>query len=83
LEGRKFRRQQGIENFIVDFCCPSEKLIVEVDGEVHNNFVNSEDDFSRPERLNHLGYKVIRFANEDIFKTLDLVLETIKEELKK
>ncbi|MBE9490007.1 MAG: endonuclease domain-containing protein [Bacteroidetes bacterium] len=83
LEDRKFRRQQSIENFIVDFCCPSEKLIVEVDGEVHNNFINNEYDFKRTEQLNKLGYKVIRFTNEDIYKSLDLVLEAIKQEFKK
>jgi very-short-patch-repair endonuclease len=82
LEGRKFRRQQSIENFIVDFCCPNEKLIVEVDGEVHNNFINNEYDFNRTKRLNKLGYKVIRFTNEDIYKSLDLVLEAIKQEFK-
>ena len=83
LEGRKFRRQHSIENFIVDFYCPSEKLIVEVDGEVHNNFINNEYDFKRTEQLNKLGYKVIRFTNEDIFKSLGLVLEAIKQEFKK
>ncbi|VAV84530.1 5-methyltetrahydrofolate--homocysteine methyltransferase [hydrothermal vent metagenome] len=82
LDGKKFRRQQSIENFIVDFCCPSEKLIIEVDGEVHNNFVNNEYDFKRTERLNKLGYKVIRFTNENIFKNLDLVIEAIKQEFK-
>ena len=83
LEGRKFRRQQSIENFIVDFCCPSEKLIVEVDGEVHNNFINNEYDFKRTKQLNKLGYKVIRFTNEEVYKSLDLVLEAIKQEFKK
>lgn len=37
LKGRKFRRQHSIENYIVDFYCPSEKLIIEVDGNMHNN----------------------------------------------
>ncbi|MCK5400115.1 MAG: endonuclease domain-containing protein [Flavobacteriaceae bacterium] len=83
LEDRKFRRQQSIENFIVDFCCPTEKLIVEVDGEVHNNFINNEYDFKRTELLNKLGYKIIRFTNEDIYKSLELVLEAIKQEFKK
>jgi very-short-patch-repair endonuclease len=82
LDGEKFRRQQSIENFIVDFCCPSEKLIIEVDGEVHNNFANNEYDFKRTERLNKLGYKVIRFTNENIFKNLGLVIEAIKQEFK-
>ncbi|RLD26953.1 MAG: cytosine methyltransferase [Bacteroidetes bacterium] len=83
LDGRKFRRQQSIENYIVDFCCPSENLIVEIDGEVHNNFINNEYDFNRTKRLNKLGYKVIRFTNEEIYKSLDLVLEAIKQEFKK
>ena len=83
MDGRKFRRHQSIENFIVDFCCPSENLIVEVDGEVHNNFINNEYDFKWTERFNKLGYKVIRFTNEDIYKSLDLVLEAIKQEFKK
>jgi very-short-patch-repair endonuclease len=82
LDGRKFRRQQSIENFIVDFCCPSEKLIIEVDGGIHDNFINNEYDFNRTEQLNKLGYKVIRFTNEEVYKSLDLVLEAIKQEFK-
>jgi len=38
LEGRKFRRQHSIENYIVDFYCASEKLIIELDGAVHLDF---------------------------------------------
>ncbi|MBN4070857.1 DUF559 domain-containing protein [Olleya sp. AH-315-F22] len=83
LEGRKFRRQHSIENFIVDFFCPSEKLIIEIDGIVHDNFINNEYDFKRTERLNELGYKVIRFTNDEIKNNIDLVLQAIKEEFKK
>ncbi len=51
LEGRKFRRQQSIDNFIVDFYCPQEKLIVELDGEVHNNAVSDNYDDKRTKKL--------------------------------
>ena len=80
LEGRKFRRQQSIENYIVDFYCPKEKLIVELDGKVHENAINNNYDFKRTERLEELGLKVIRFSNEEVFENLSLVLEAIKEE---
>jgi very-short-patch-repair endonuclease len=36
--GRKFRRQHGIGNYIVDFCCPSEKLVIELDGDQHSDY---------------------------------------------
>ena len=82
LEHRKFRRQHSIENYIVDFYCPSEKLIVEVDGNVHENAINDAYDTIRTKRLNELGCRVVRFANQDINKNLDTVLETIKQEFK-
>lgn len=47
LEGRKFRRQHSIGNYIVDFYCPKEKLIVELDGQVHDNIMNEEYDTKR------------------------------------
>lgn len=79
LENRKFRRQQSIENYIVDFYCATEKLIIEVDGKVHDNFINNEYDYKRTERLKQLGYNVIRFTNEEIKNQLDIVLQAIKE----
>ncbi|WP_323788757.1 endonuclease domain-containing protein [Psychroserpens sp.] len=83
LEARKFRRQHSIDNYIVDFYCPTEKLIIEVDGVIHNNFINNEYDFKRTEVLQNLGYKVIRFSNDEVFKKIDLVLEAIKQEFKR
>jgi very-short-patch-repair endonuclease len=80
LDNRKFRRQHSIENFIVDFYCPAEKLIIEVDGKVHDNFVNNKYDFNRTKQLNELGFRIIRFSNEDVKNHLDLVLEAIKQE---
>ncbi len=51
LEGRKFRRQHSIENYIGDFFCPSECIIIELDGETHNNPVVQEKDEIRDEFL--------------------------------
>ena len=83
LESRKFRRQHSIENYIVDFYCPKEKLIVELDGESHNNIINEIYDDGRTLRLKKLGFKVVRFENKLIFEQLDMVLEAIKQEFNK
>ncbi|PVW17138.1 endonuclease domain-containing protein [Marixanthomonas spongiae] len=80
LEGRKFRRQHSIGDYIVDFYCPSERLIIEVDGSVHDNTVNQDHDFKRTQYLESLNNTVIRFTNDDIKSSLDMVLERIKIE---
>ena len=77
LKNRKFRRQHSIENYIVDFYCPKEKLIVELDGEVHNDPMISSHDNERSERLIALGNKIIRFENNLVFTQLDNVLDVI------
>ena len=82
LEGRKLRRQHSIENFIVDFYCPAEKLIIELDGEVHFNAVAQEYDYKRTCFLENLGFKVIRFENKMVFDHLPSVLAEIKEHFK-
>ena len=78
LDGRKFRRQHSIENFIADFYCPEEKLIIELDGQVHMNAVAEEKDLKRTAILEDLGFKVIRFENRSVFENLDWVLEEIR-----
>jgi len=78
LEGKKFRRQHSITNYIVDFYCPSEKLIIELDGEIHNNIVQQKHDFERTQNLELLGFIEIRFENKLVFKNLNEVLEEIK-----
>ncbi len=82
LEGRKFRRQHSIDNFIVDFYCPAEKLIIELDGEVHFNAVAQEYDYKRTCFLENLGFKVVRFENKMVFSHLPSVLAEIKEHFK-
>lgn len=82
LENRKFRRQHSIGNYIEDFYCPREKLIIEVDGAIHNNTVNQKYDFDRETFLIKLGYNIIRFKNEEIRDSIKMVLEKIKTEFK-
>ena len=79
LKGRKFRRQHSIENFIVDFYCPEEKLIIELDGEIHKNATAEEKDRSRDKRLEELGFKIIRFENKMVFDFLPSVLKEIED----
>jgi len=78
FEGRKFRRQNSIDNYIVDFYCASEKLISELDGEVHNNPVAEEQDAKRDTHLQNLGFTVLRFENKMVFEHLPQVLQEIK-----
>ena len=83
LHGRKFRRQHSIENFIADFYCAEEKLIIELDGEVHNDPLQATYDAARDERLRELGYKVLRFENKMVFQHSEAVIEAIVTAFKK
>lgn len=83
LEKRKFRRQQSIDNFIVDFYCPSEKLVIELDGEVHNQPAQMEKDIERERILSQAGYTVLRFENKFVFEHREQVLNDIKSCFKK
>lgn len=77
LHGKKFRRQHGIENFIVDFYCSTEHLVIELDDDVHNDPLRSEYDMSRQQRLEELGFKVLRFQNKAILDSTEAVLGII------
>jgi very-short-patch-repair endonuclease len=83
LQNRKFRRQHGIENFIVDFYCPEEQLIIELDGEVHNDPVQSLYDSERSQRLAALGNTIIRFENKLVFADPTAVLHAIIDSFKR
>jgi very-short-patch-repair endonuclease len=75
LGGYKFRRQYAIDRFIVDFCCPKEWLVVEVDGPIHE--LQVAEDKERDEVLRGFGYRVIRFSNDRITETIEIVLAEI------
>ncbi|MEA2104999.1 MAG: endonuclease domain-containing protein [Candidatus Cloacimonadota bacterium] len=87
IMGKKFNRQYPLEfiylnmkrHFIADFYCHSSKLIVEIDGGIHEK--QKEYDRHRTEIINQLGIKIIRFNNEKVENELDAVLEELKEQL--
>ena len=79
LDGRKFRRQHSIGNYIVDFYCPGEKLIIELDGSVHDTEERVALDRIRQEYLEALGFTVLRFRNEEVFQATQVVLAKIRE----
>jgi len=76
LHNLKFRRQHSINKFIVDFYCREIKLIIKVDGEIHT--FQRENDLIRQEFLEELGYRVLRFKNEEIINNIEKVLEMIR-----
>ena len=79
--GSKFRRQHSIGGYIVDFYCPSKKLIIEIDGPNHSVKENKEYDEIRTEFFKGLDIKVIRFNNTEINTSFDVVIQKIKEYL--
>ena len=79
LNGRKFRRQHSVGTYILDFYCPSERLGIELDGEVHFNDAAREYDYERKLFLQYFGIRVVRFENELIFNELEYVLHRIRE----
>ena len=78
LGGKKFRRQHSIDNFIVDFYCPEEKLVIELDGNVHFNPVSENYDFNRDKIIKSYGIDILRFENEMVFKQPEIVLNAIR-----
>ena len=82
VNGLKFRRQHPIGKYVADFYCHAGKLIVELDGTIHNNPEIRSIDKEREETLVAWGYKVIRFTNKDVFERIEFVLKVISDNLK-
>lgn len=74
LDGLKFRRQEPIDQFIVDFVCYEARVIIEADGGQHNK---STIDATRDAYLQSQGFKVLRFWNNDILSNIQGVMESI------
>jgi very-short-patch-repair endonuclease len=75
--GYKFRRQYGVDQYIIDFYCPALKLGIEVDGESHCNAPAREYDSKRQEYIEHFGIRLLRVMNADVFHNLQGVLDEI------
>ncbi|MBU0489426.1 MAG: endonuclease domain-containing protein [Bacteroidetes bacterium] len=81
LLGRKFRRQYSIGNYIADFYCTSEKIVIELDGQHHFSKEGIDKDKERDKFLVDLGMKVLRFENKEVLDNLTEVLKIIKLEI--
>lgn len=77
----KFNRQYIIGDYIVDFVCLKRGLIIEVDGGYHSEYEQIEKDEHRTEHLEQMGFKVIRFSNEEVLGDINKVLEEIRKYL--
>ncbi len=82
LSGFKFRRQHPLKHFIADFYCHKAKLVIEVDGEIHQQAANVEHDAGRAFELEKLGIRIIRFSNKQVLTELEIVLNEIEKELR-
>ena len=81
MKGFRFRRQHPIVRFIVDFYCAEAKLVVEVDGSVHDEPGYEEYDADRKQFLESLGLRVIRFTNAEVVADTDTVVGVIADAL--
>ncbi|MEL7038141.1 MAG: DUF559 domain-containing protein [Cyanobacteria bacterium J06592_8] len=79
INGLHFRRQQIIDGFIVDFYCHQARLVIEVDGEVHNQQLESDQE--RDQILSAKGLKILRVTNQDVKNNLQEVLNKIIDSL--
>ena len=81
IDGHKFRRQHIIKDYIVDFVCLHNKLVIEIDGEYHLDGQQIIKDKSRTEDLQKSGYTVVRFTNDEVTSKTQQVIKDIKKAL--
>jgi len=79
----KIRRQHSIENFIADFYCDELKLLIEVDGSVHDNQGQASYDHFRDQLLRSKGYHIVRIDNASVNNYTESTLDWLQEEIKK
>lgn len=79
LSGFKFRRQQGVGPYVLDFYCPLAKLGIEIDGETHWTVKEKLRDHRKENFVRKFGVQLMRFTNTDVYDNLEGVLEEIEE----
>lgn len=77
--GLKFRRQSPIGPYIVDFLCPSKRLVVEVDGDTHETEAGRHHDANRDQYLQSLGYSIMRIDEPDVINNAWHVAQVVKD----
>jgi len=75
INERKWRRQQPVDQYVVDFFCPELRLILEIDGDVH--VFHKCEDAGRQAYLESRGFRVVRFTNDDVLTNLEGVMTQI------
>ena len=80
FHGFKFRRQEPIGNYIVDFVCMEKKIVIELDGGQHNEPEHIKYDNERTAFLESKGFKVIRFWNNDVNENIDGICQKLQQE---
>jgi very-short-patch-repair endonuclease len=81
LQVSRFRRQVVLGGFIADFACIEARMIVEVDGATHSTDEEIAHDAARSAAFQAFGFDVLRFNNEDVYRNLEGVLETVRMRL--
>ena len=79
LQGRKFRRQHSIGPYVVDFYCPNERLVIELEGSAHDSEQAAAGDEARERFLSATGLTVLRVENRYVFENPEGVLDLIKQ----
>jgi very-short-patch-repair endonuclease len=77
IPGFRFRRQVILGSFVADFACFDARMVIEVDGATHGTDDEIDRDATRSAALAAQGYDILRFTNDDVFRNLEGVLETI------
>ncbi len=77
VNGLKFKRQHPFGPYIFDFFCSRLKLVIELDGSVHDDPIQRENDAERDAQCHAYGLTVLRFTNDEVFHNLEHVIESI------
>jgi len=80
LDGLRFRRQHPIDRYFADFACVSLKLVIELDGGVHEDDDRQLNDYHRQQEIERLGWCVLRFPNAQVTGSLRTVLAAIRDQ---
>jgi very-short-patch-repair endonuclease len=80
IHGVRFRRQHPIDIFIADFYCHEARLVIEIDGEIHNDQSNYDD--GREAEIEEYNIKIIRFSNDQVIDDMDSVIMKIEKVVK-
>jgi very-short-patch-repair endonuclease len=82
MDGHKFRRQHALGSYIVDFVCLKARLVVEIDGDTHEDEGRPALDAQRTAYMEKLGFRVVRFQNHQMVEDLESVTEAILNEIR-